>query len=244
MQRSVSVLCAGAMHTIMCDLAQRFRQATAIDVSLTFTRSGAVRDRVLAGATPDVVVTTLAAIVDLERQMKLAAGATAAVASSGIGVAVRAGAARPDISSVDAFIRLLRAAGSIAYADPATGSPSGNYLAPLFERLGLAAELTPKTRLIGAAGADAVVVCEAVARGEAEIGLQQIGEILPVAGVELLGPLPQYVQHVTVFSAGITIYARDERAARRLVGFVASDAAAPVIRAAGMETPERLDSPD
>jgi molybdate transport system substrate-binding protein len=232
---ALSVLCAAAMRPIVSALAQRFEQATGTKVVVEFTRSGLVRDRVRAGEAPDVVVTTREAIDTLVRDLKIVPGSMADVARSQIGVAVRAGAPRPDIASAAAFVRTLRAAKSVAYADPRTGSPSGRYLAQLFERLGLAAELKPKTRLIGGAGGHAVVVCDAVVRGEAEIGLQQICEILPVAGVDLVGPLPDDVQHVTVFATAITTDACNSDVAQRFVGILTSDIAAPIIKAAGME---------
>lgn len=235
MPQPLSVLSAAAMTPIMSELAHAFEQSGGTRVSLDFTRSRMVRDRVRDGEKVDVVITTQAAIDDLARAGELVLDSVAAVARSGIGVAVRAGSAKPDIASAAAFTRMLREAGSIAYADPATGSPSGNYLASLFRRLGLADELAPKTRLIGPTGHHSVVVCEAVARGEAEIGMQQVCEILPVKGVELVGPLPGELQHVTVFAAAVAARARDVAVARRFVAFIASEAASPAIAAAGME---------
>jgi len=223
------------MSMIMRELAAAFEQATGERISLEFSRSGVVRDRVQDGALVDVVITTRAAIEHLAGLGKVLSDSATAVAHSGIGVATRTGAAKPDIGSVAAFERTLRDARSIAYADPATGSPSGNYLVGLFDRLGLSAELKPKTRLIGSAGDHAVVVCDAVAKGDAEIGLQQISEILPVPGVALVGPLPPELQQMTTFSAAAGSTAKNLACARRLIAFLTSAAAAPVIMANGMQ---------
>jgi molybdate transport system substrate-binding protein len=232
---AIKVLCAGAMGRIVRELSDAFERSTGIKIATEFTRSGLVRDRVRGDEAVDVAVTTQAAIEELAGQMQVLPDSAAAVARSGIGVAIQAGRRRPDIGSAEAFKRSLRRAQSIAYADPATGSPSGNYLVRLFDRLGMAAELQSKTRLIGAADGHAVVVCEAVARGEAEIGIQQIAEIIPVAGIELVGPLPPDLQHMTAFSAAVTSRAGNAETARQLVGFLTSEAARAVIVANGME---------
>lgn len=232
---AITVLCAGAMSMIIRELASAFEQATGERISAEFTRSGVVKDRVEDGETVDVVITTKAAMDDLVGRMMIVPDSAAVVARSGIGIAIRAGAAKPDISSVASFKHTLRDAKSIAYADPSSGSPSGRYLVQLFDRLGMSAQLKSKTRLIGAAGDHVVVVCETVAKGEAEIGIQQISEIIPVAGVELVGPLPSELQHMTIFSAAVGAGARNADSARRFVEFITSAAAAPVIKAKGME---------
>jgi molybdate transport system substrate-binding protein len=232
---AIKVLCAGAMSRIVRELADAFERSTGIKISTEFTRSGLVRSRVRGGEAVDVAVTTRAAIEELAGQMQVLPDSVAAVARSGIGVAIQAGRRKPDIGSAESFKRLLRHAQSIAYADPATGSPSGNYLVRLFDRLGMASELQSKTRLIGADDGHAVVVCDAVASGEAEIGIQQIAEIIPVVGVELVGPLPPDLQHMTAFCAAVAARAGNAETARQLVGFITSEAARAVIVANGME---------
>jgi molybdate transport system substrate-binding protein len=157
------------------------------------------------------------------------------VARSLIGVAVRAGRPKPDIGSVDAFVRTLRDANSIACADPAFGTASGLYLPDLFERLGLTAELKPKTHFIGAAGGAPIVVCAAVADGRAELGIQQVAEIVSVPGVDLVGPLPQEIQRMTVFAIAVTSAAPNQSVARDFVTFFASATANSVIEAHGMQ---------
>jgi molybdate transport system substrate-binding protein len=231
----IKVLCAGAMSRIVGELGDAFERSTGIKISAEFTRSGLVRDRLRSGEFVDVAITTQAAIEELAGRSEVLADSMVALARSGIGIAVQAGRRKPTIDSTESFKRSLCQAQSIAYADPATGSPSANYLVGLLDRLGIAAELKSKTRLIGSAGGHAVVVCDAVASGEAEIGIQQIAEIIPVAGVELVGPLPPNLQHMTVFSAAVTSRAAAAESARRFVRFMNSEAARPVIVANGME---------
>jgi molybdate transport system substrate-binding protein len=229
------VLCAGAMHPILDELIGMFEQRTGQAVSVAFASSGGVKARVLDGEHADLAITTQSAIEELSCRDKVLPETATALARSAIGVAVRAGAARPDIGSVEAFRRVLRQARSIAIADPATGSPSGSHLARVFDRLGMTAELRPALRLVGGGGGQVVVVGELVARGEAEIGIQQIAEILAVPGIDLVGELPGELQQVTTFSAAVTTNATHAAEARRLIEFLNSPAAASVIRAKGME---------
>ena len=191
----------------------------------------------MGGEVVDVVISTQAAVAALARGRRILPQSTEIVAHSRIGVAVRAGAATPDLGSAAAFCQVLLAAKSIACADPATGSPSANHFMALLHRLGIAAQIEPKLRLIGAGEGGVVVVCQAVAAGDAEIGIQQIAEILPVAGVALAGPLPAELQQVTVFAAAVAASARQPELARRFVAFITSAAAAPVVLAHGMEPP-------
>jgi molybdate transport system substrate-binding protein len=141
-------------------------------------------------------------------------------------VAVRAGAPKPDISSVKSLREALISARSIAYS----AATSGNYVAALFVRMGIAEELKPKIRL-----AKGEPVGALVARGDAEIGFQQISELLPVAGIDLVGPLPSEIQQVTIFSAGMHTNAREPKAATALIKFLTAPAASLVIRQSGMD---------
>jgi molybdate transport system substrate-binding protein len=139
---------------------------------------------------------------------------------------VRAGAPKPDISSVDALRRTLLAAKSVAYSDSASGVYVQN---ELFKRLGIADEMKGKSRMI-----PAEPVGEVVARGDAEIGFQQISELKPVSGIDIVGPLPSEVQKITVFSAGIATNAKEPAAGKALIDFLASPAAAPVLINSGL----------
>ena len=226
---------AGAMGEIVLELGDIYRAQTGIRLVGEFTRSPLVRDRVRAGESVDLVITTQSRIQELAREGKVMPESASALARSGIGIAVKSGRPKPDLASVDAFIAALRSAKTIACADPAFGTASGLYLAQLFDRLGLTAELGPKLRLIGATGGGPVVVCAAVAAGEAELGIQQIAEIVAVPGVDLVGPLPEEIQHTTVFAVAVATTAQDPAAARDFVAFLAADAAKPIIAVHGME---------
>jgi molybdate transport system substrate-binding protein len=147
-------------------------------------------------------------------------------ARAGVGVAVKAGAPKPDISTADAFKRAMLSAKSIAYSRGA----SGIIAAKLMERLGIAEQLKDKTRLV-----DGVPVAEVVAKGEAEIGMQQINVILPVAGADYVGPLPAELQGYVNFAVGVLAVSKERDAAQALVKFMASAEAAPLIRKSGME---------
>src|SRR5207253_7230521 len=175
------------------------------------------------------------ALNELIREGKVVADSRADLARSKIGVVVRTGAPKPDIASVEAFKRTLLAAKSIAYSD----SASGVYLSTvLFPRLGIADQIAGKSRMIPAEPVAAVV-----ARGEAEIGFQQVSELLPVKGVELVGTLPPELQKVTVFSAGIAAKAGQPEAGRALIRFLTSPEAATAIEASGLEPAARESSP-
>jgi molybdate transport system substrate-binding protein len=188
----------------------------------------AIPNRLKRGEPADVVIMVGTALDDLVRQGAVAGDSRVDLARSKIGMVVRAGAPKPDIGSVEAFKQTLLAAKSIAYSD----SASGVYLSSvLFPRLGIADRLAGKSRMIPAEPVAAVV-----ARGEAEIGLQQVSELLPVPGVELVGTLPPELQKITVFSAGIAAGAKEPEAGRALIRFLASPAASAAVEKSGLET--------
>jgi molybdate transport system substrate-binding protein len=181
-------------------------------------------NRLKGGETVDLVILSAAALEDL-RQAGIVSERTD-LAKSGIGVAVKAGAPKPDISSGAALKRAVLATKGIAYS---TG-PSGIYLIKLFERMGIAEQIKSRVKQVQGVPAGTVV-----ARGEAELAFQQVSELLPVPGIELVGPLPPDVQEITIFSAGLHAKAPHPAAARALVKHLTSPAAAPVIRKKGME---------
>jgi molybdate transport system substrate-binding protein len=169
------------------------------------------------------------ALTDLIGEGKVVPGSRVDLARSFIGVAVRAGALKPDISSAEAFKRALLAAKSIAYSD----SASGVYVSTeMFQRLGIVDEMKGKARMIPAEPVGA-----GVARGEAEIGLQQVSELLPVAGIDYVGPLPSGIQKVTVFSAGVASSAKEPAAAKLLIEYLSSPAAFATIKKTGLMPP-------
>jgi molybdate transport system substrate-binding protein len=223
------------MHGVIDALAANFAGVVGKDVEATFTNSGGVKARVMAGERADVAISTAAAIDELARHGKISSVTVTALARSPIGVAVRAGVMRPDIGTVEAFKRALITAKSIAIADPTTGSPSGNYLVVLFERLSLTELLRDKIRYVGGGAGGVVVVGEAVARGDAEMAVQQMPELVGVAGLDVVGELSAELQQVTVFSAAVVATTSDEVAGRRLIACLASPQAAAAIRAKGMQ---------
>jgi molybdate transport system substrate-binding protein len=231
----LAVLCAGACREIVNELGAAYAARYGVPVRAEFATSAAIGARVGHSGIFDLIIATQAAIAELERVNEVTAGTAMALARSRLGVAVAAGRPKPDIGSVAAFVAALRGARSIACADPALCTPSGLFLAGLFERLGLAAELKPRLRLIGAVAGQPVVVCEAVVRGEAELGLQQISEIVAVSGVDLVGPLPAEIQETTEFSVALAARAPQPALARDFAAFLISATAKKVIAAHGME---------
>ena len=167
----------------------------------------------------------------LRAQGKVVAGDRIIIAKVGVSAFVRKGAAKPDVSSADAFKRSMLAARSIAYPDPAGGGASGIYVASLLERLGIAVEMKPKTKLFP----PTEVLYSSVASGEVEIGFNQISEILAQPTVELAGPLPSAIQNYTQFAPGIVTGSSQTDAARALVAFLSSPAAQTVLKAKGFE---------
>jgi molybdate transport system substrate-binding protein len=225
MSAHIKILSGGAMRGLMDDVVPLFERAGGTTVTLEFGLTSALKKAIEDGAAFDVALLPRPELDALAQQDKIAAGATMDITRSAIGVAVRAGAAKPEIATVDAFKRTLLTARSITYSD----GPSGAYIAGLLERLGIAAEMTPKTRLTTGP------VAELVATGEAEIGLQQIVAILPVKGAQLAGPLPNELQNIIVYAAGLSAAAGSSSVARSFVAFLRTPQAERMIRAKGME---------
>jgi len=223
----LTVLAGQGVVSAMRDLAPAFERASGHKVVVSFEGGPALMNKVNADAPADVVTHYPDMIDDLIKKGKVLAGTGAAVARAGIGVAVKAGAAKPDISTAEAFKRAMLAAKSVAYS---RAGASGLLTARLMERLGIADEIKSKTRLV-----EGVPVAEIVAKGDAEIGLQQINVILPVAGIDYVGPLPPELQDYVVFSAGVLTVSKQPEAATALVKFMAAPDAAPLIRKSGME---------
>jgi len=231
MSCDIRVMTSGAFTAAFLDLIPQFERATQNKIVVAATSMGtgpnSIPSRLQRGEPVDVVIMADAALVNLVKDGKVLAESHVALARSSIGMAVRAGGPQPDISSVDALKRALLQAKSIAYS----ASVSGDYLSTeLFQRLGIADQIIRKSRRI-----EGERVGAAVARGEAEIGFQQISELLPVPGIDHVGPLPPEVQRVTVFSAGVAVGTRISEAAYALIRFLASPEAAHAITKSGME---------
>jgi molybdate transport system substrate-binding protein len=227
----IRVMTSGAFAEAHLRLSPRFEEATRESIVTVTTSTGVGADsipsRIKGGEAVDVVILPDATVDQLIKDRLVVANSKMALARSAIGMAVRAGAPKPDISSVDALKRALLQAKSVAYS----ASVSGEYLSTeLFPRLGIVDDMKPKSLRIERERVGAVV-----ARGEAEIGFQQISELLPIAGIDYVGPLPPEVQRVTVISAGVAVAAKNPEGARRLIQFFASPETAPVLNKLGLE---------
>ena len=224
------VLASVALTSALNELAPVYEKSTGDKLSIEYGLAAELKKRILDGETADVIILTRPMMDDLQRQDKLAANSIANVAGTPVSVVARAGAPEPDISSVDAFKRTLLAARSIVYADPAKGGASGVYFAGVLNRLGMTEQLRDRTILVPGAQA-----AEVVARGDAELGIAQASEIVPVAGAKLLGPLPGELASTTVFTAGIGGASRSPEAAKALIRFLTGQQAAPRLKAKGVE---------
>jgi molybdate transport system substrate-binding protein len=228
----VRVMISGGLTAAYQALVPEFERATGHKVLTAFgpsmgTTVNAIPVRLERGEPADVLIMVGYALGDLIKQGKVMADTRVDLVKSPIGIAVKAGAPKPDISSTEAVKRALLAAKSVAYSD----SASGVYVSTeMFGKLGIADEMKDKARKI-----PATPVGEIVARGDAEIGFQQISELMPVQGIDIVGPLPPELQKITVFSAGIASVSKEPDAGKALIKFLASPAASAAITKSGME---------
>lgn len=227
----LKVLSANGMREVMEDLGPKFERATGHKLAIAFGNLGTLVKRVQDGETADVIVLPLQGIDGLVKAGKASANNVSVLARSGIGVAVRRGAPRPDISTPDAMKRTLLAAKSITYLDPAGGGVSGVHFAIVLDRLGIADEMKPKTLL----HANAPAAGALVASGKAEIGVNLIQELIPLPGIDLVGPLPTDLQNTIVFVATIMTDTKDATTSKVLVDFLRTQEAVAVIKTKGME---------
>jgi molybdate transport system substrate-binding protein len=226
----IKVLCAVALQPAMDALIPDFEKSSGHKVTIDYGTAGAVANRVQKGDAADIVISAGPLIDQLQAQSKVVADSRVIFAKVGVGVFVRNGGTKPDLASVDGFKRSLLAAKSIGYVDPAGGGASGVYVASLLERLGIAMEMKPKAKLFPPGKG----VYAGVAAGEAEIGFNQISEIL-TQPVEFAGPLPSAIQNYTQFVPGIVTGSSQPDAGRALVTFLSSPAAQTVLKAKGFE---------
>jgi molybdate transport system substrate-binding protein len=232
----IKVLASGALKLVMPRLLADFQTSSGNAATIEYGPAGAVAKRIEKGDPADVAVVTRSQLESLEGQGKIVQGSRIDIAGTAIGVAIRKGAPKPDISTVEAFKQALLAARSIGYRDPATGSTSGTYTAGMLERLGIAQQLQPKIKLDNSDGERPEDVFQALVKGEIDVQIGQISEIVIAPGVELVGPLPDAVQNVTMLSAGVTTSSKAPEAARAFVSFLSSPSAAAVLKANGFET--------
>jgi molybdate transport system substrate-binding protein len=224
----VKILTAGAMKAVVLELVPAFEKETGHKAVVDNDTAGGLLKRIEGGEAFDLAIITPGALRDLGGKGKV--GGATSVARVGVGVVVKDGAPLPDVSSVEAFKKTLIAAKSVAYIDPASGGSSGIYLTGLFDKLGIAAEIKPKAKL-----KQGGYVADLIASGEAEIGLHQISEILPVKGVKLVGPLPAEIQNYTVYAGAVGKDAKQPDGANAMLKLLSGAAADPVLMARGME---------
>lgn len=225
-----TVLSAGAMKTVVTEFAEEFRRETGHTMKATFSPVGVQRKKLEAGERADIVILSDTVIDQLAGQGLVRPGSRTDLARTGMGVCVRKGAPLPDISTSEALKQSLLAAKSVVYVDPAQGATSGVHFAGILQRLGIAEAVKPKTVLVqGGFAADVV------AKGEAEMCVHQISEIVPVAGATLVGPLPRDVQKVTTYSAGLPVSAELPDVARAFIAFMTRPESKARLAAAGLD---------
>ena len=222
----LKILSTVGVQTVVEVLAPQFEKKTGHKLEISYGVSNIMKKQIAAGESFDLAIMTSPVTDELIQQGTVVATTRTDIAHGGIAIAVRAGAPKPDIGSVDALKRTLLAAKSIAYSKVGA---SGIYFAGLVERLGLAEALKPKTRY-GTSD-----VGEMVAKGEAELGVQLTNELLPVRGVEIVGPLPPEVQSYVTLTAAVGSHAKQPAIAEEFIRFLTAPAALPVIRAKGLE---------
>ena len=228
----IDAMITTAMKAAVDELAPPFERASGHALRITYGPSGRLARRLNAGEAADLVVVDSKALDELIKQGKVVGGRTD-VARTGIGIAVRKGAPKPDVSSPEALKRALLAAKSIAHTAPAGGGVTAAHVMGVFEKLGIAAEVTPKVKL--AAGGPNGRVSVLVSSGEAEIGLQQVSELMSNPQVEVIGMLPAELQQMTTYSAGPTTRASDAEAAKALIKALTAPSAAPIYKAKGLD---------
>jgi molybdate transport system substrate-binding protein len=228
----VKVLTAGAFKQVVLAVVPEFEKQTGYKVTVDNDTVGGLTKKIEGGETFDVVVLTPAAVDELTKKGKIAEGTKSVLARVGVGVMVKAGAPVPDVSTVEAFKRALLAAKSVSYIDPASGGSSGIYVANLLQKLGIADQIKPKEKLKKGG-----YVADLIKSGEAELGIHQISEIVPVKEVTLVGPLPADIQNYTTYAAGVSTGAKDSEAAKALIKALGGPVAAAVLKEKGMDRP-------
>jgi molybdate transport system substrate-binding protein len=224
----VEVLSTLALRGVLVETEPEFRARTGLAIEAQYKSTNAQLIAIAGGATGDVAIITRPAIDKLTAEGKIVPGSAKDVAQSGIGLAVRAGAPKPDISTVAAFKQAILAAKSIAFSRLGA---SGVHFAEVIERLGVADEIRRKAVISDA------YMGEIVVRGEADLAVQQISELMPVAGIDIVGPLPGELQKISLFAAAIFSVAKNPVGGAKLVSFLAEPRLAPVLERKGLNAP-------
>jgi molybdate transport system substrate-binding protein len=228
----LTVLTAGAFKSVAADLIAVFEASTGDKVILRNDTVGGLVRRIDSGEAFDVVLISPSGLTDLVKTGKVAAGSEIRLAKVGVGVGVKAGSPAPDLGNVAAFRAAMLQARAVAYIDPASGGSSGIYLAKLFQTLGIADAMAPKSVLMKGG-----LAAEAVVDGRADVVVQQISEIVAVPGVTLVGPLPADIQNETIYAGAVAAGSTVPASARALLDVLAGPAARPVLVAKGMTPP-------
>jgi molybdate transport system substrate-binding protein len=226
----LKLLTAGAFKSTVVALLPEYEKASGNKVSVENDTVGALMKRIEAGEGFDVVVMTPETVDKLTGEGKVISGSRTNLARVGVGVMVKRGANKPDISTVEAFKKALIEAKSVSFIDPASGGSSGIYVEKLLDRLGISDQVKPKEKL-----KQGGYVADYVESGEAELGIHQISEILPHSGVTLVGPLPKEIQNYTVYAAGIGAGTKDGDAAKALIASLVGPSAQALFKSKGME---------
>jgi molybdate transport system substrate-binding protein len=224
----VKLLSTLAVQGVLPELVARNQAATGNTVEVHFAPTNGLLERIASGETADVAIITRAALDDLVRKGAMRADSVTDIAISHVGIAVKTGAAKPDISSVAALVASLLSANSIAYSSIGA---SGVFFAGLLRRLGIADTVNAKAVIT------AGLTGEVVARGEAELAVQQISELMQVPGLDIAGPLPPGAESITMFSAGVFSGSMQADAARNLISALRSPDAGKALEAAGLQWP-------
>ncbi len=225
------VLCARSMHVAVSTLAGPFAKQTGDAADIVFEPMGALHARLAAGETADVLILTTPAIDALAKAGAVVAASRVSIGRAPIGVAAGAGASAPDISTPEAFTAALANASALALSDPAVGGSAGIYLRDLFETLGLADMIAAKT----VRQSSGVAAAASVGRGEADLAMTFIPELLQAPGVRILGPLPPPYGHATAYAAAVSTGSAHQDAARAFIAALTAPASREVWAKAGFE---------
>jgi molybdate transport system substrate-binding protein len=226
----IRVLTAGAFKPIVLAITPEFEKQTGHKLIVDNDTAGALQRRILGGEAFDVAVVTPAVIRELADKGKIVTGSPVNLARTAVGVAVKEGAAQPDIRTVESFKAALLAATKVAYIDPAAGGSSGIYFSKLLETMGIADVVRAKAVLVPGG-----LVAQRLVTGEADLAIHQISEILAVKGATLVGPLPRDIQNYTTYAGGLGTGAAQAEAGNALIAFLNGDVARRVLAEKGME---------
>ena len=223
----IKVLASGAVKEAALELFPQFEKASGATVATTWAGTIDIKKKIAAGEVFDLIIVAGPEMDAFAKDGKIVAGSKVDLVKSSVGVAVKTGAPKPDLSSGDAVKKALLAAKSVGYSQ----GPSGVYMQGLFEKMGIAGEIKAKAKVT----TPGVPVATLIRSGEAEIGFQQVSELIHEAGIDFLGPLPADIQNITVFSSGVHAQSKEQTAARTLQKFLTAPAAAPTIKKHGLE---------